>query len=89
MDLLQKIGAVNKIRDPIYGYIWFTESEREIIDDPLFQRLRRIHQLALTKYVYPAAEHSRFTHSLGVLQAATNIFLEFFRANPDQNLWAW
>ena len=87
MDLLQEIQAVHKIRDPIYGYIWLTEDERQIIDDPLFQRLRRIHQLALTKYVYPAAEHSRFAHSLGVLQSATNIFLEFFRSNPEADLW--
>lgn len=77
------INAKHKLRDPIYGYIWLTDSEMEIIDTPLFQRLRRIGQLALTKYVYPTAEHSRFVHSLGVLQVATDMFEEVLRSNPD------
>ena len=73
----------HRIRDPIYGYIWLTDSELKIIDTPIFQRLRRIGQLALTKYVYPSAEHSRFVHSLGVVQAATNIVTEVVRFNPE------
>lgn len=77
------IQAVHRIRDPIYGYIWLTDDELAIVDTPLFQRLRRISQLALTKYVYPTAEHSRFVHSLGVLQAATNIYNEVLRFNPE------
>ena len=76
---LEEIGVRRKVRDPIYGYIWLTDQELAIVDTPLFQRLRRVHQLALTKYVYPSAEHSRFSHSLGVLQAATRIFQELFK----------
>lgn len=75
MDLLNQLKTKHKFRDPIYGFIEVTDSELEIIDTPLFQRLRRVHQLALEKYVYPTAEHSRFAHSLGVLQSATNMFL--------------
>lgn len=63
----------NRIRDPLYGFIPLTKAELAIVDTPLFQRLRRIHQLALTKYVYPSAEHSRFVHSLGVMHCATLI----------------
>ncbi|MCL4321173.1 MAG: HD domain-containing protein [Deltaproteobacteria bacterium] len=81
IDLISKINPIHKFRDPIYGYIWLTDNEKNIIDQPIFQRLRRIHQLALTKYVYPTAEHSRFTHSLGVLQSATNIFLDLYKIN--------
>lgn len=81
MDFLGKIEAKNRIRDPIYGFIYLTEDECKIVDLPIFQRLRRVHQLALTKYVYPAAEHSRFVHSLGVMNAATLIFQELYRNN--------
>jgi len=77
------LNPTHRIRDPIYGYIWLTDDELKIVDTPVFQRLRRIGQLALTKYVYPTAEHSRFVHSLGTLQAATNIFNEVLRFNPQ------
>lgn len=70
-DLLE---PQTKIRDPLYGYIWVTDDELQIIDTPIFQRLRRVNQLALTKYVYPTAEHSRFVHSLGAMHCATQIF---------------
>lgn len=63
-----------EIRDPIYGFIEINEWEREIINHPVFQRLRRIRQLALTDMVYPGAVHSRFEHSLGVMHVATKIF---------------
>lgn len=44
-----------------------------LIDTVEFQRLRRIHQLGLAHFAYQAAEHSRFTHSLGALHLATRI----------------
>lgn len=72
--LLAALGAKTRIRDPIYGFIRLTPAEMKIVDSPLFQRLRRVHQLALTKFVYPSAEHSRFVHSLGVVHAATAMF---------------
>ena len=44
-----------------------------LIDTAEFQRLRRIRQLGLAHFAYQAAEHSRFTHSLGALHLATRI----------------
>ena len=44
-----------------------------LIDSAEFQRLRRIRQLGLAHFAYQAAEHSRFTHSLGALHLATRI----------------
>ncbi|TRO47965.1 HD domain-containing protein, partial [Candidatus Bathyarchaeota archaeon] len=58
------------IKDPIHGYIRITESEKKIIDSRPFQRLRRIKQLALSFLVYPAANHTRFEHSLGTMHLA-------------------
>jgi HD superfamily phosphohydrolase len=48
--------------------------EREILNSEPFQRLRNIHQLALTYLVYPGATHKRFEHSLGVLELASGVF---------------
>ena len=59
-----------ELRDPIHGFIQLFPHERRIIDTHEFQRLRRIHQLGLTHYVYHGAEHSRFGHSVGVMHIA-------------------
>jgi HD superfamily phosphohydrolase len=56
---------VGEITDPIHKNIKFTNVEKEIIDTYIFQRLRRIRQLAGAHLVYPGALHSRFEHSLG------------------------
>jgi len=61
-------------RDPIHGFIKVYDLEREIINSKAFQRLRRIRQLGLTNLVYHGAEHSRFGHSIGVMEIADRIF---------------
>jgi HD superfamily phosphohydrolase len=58
------------IKDPLYGYIRITEQERSIIDTAPVQRLRRIRQLSGAQYAYPAANHTRFEHSLGTMHLA-------------------
>ncbi|MEP6705193.1 MAG: HD domain-containing protein, partial [Acidobacteriota bacterium] len=44
-----------------------------LVDSAEFQRLRRIRQLGLAHFAYQAAEHSRFTHSLGTFHLASRI----------------
>lgn len=61
---------VGEIADPIHKFIRFTDLEKKIIDSSVFQRLRRIKQLAGAHLVYPAAQHSRFEHSLGTMHVA-------------------
>jgi len=55
------------IIDPIHDFIRVYEHELSIIDSPIFQRLRRIRQLSGAHLTYPAAQHTRFEHSLGVM----------------------
>src|ERR687896_231303 len=59
-----------EITDPVHQYIRFSDVERELVDTPIFQRLRRIRQLAGAHLVYPSAQHSRFEHSLGTMHVA-------------------
>ena len=63
-----------KIRDVVYGFVVLDEQESEIIDHPVFQRLRRIRQLSMTDMVYPGATHTRFEHSIGVMQMASDMY---------------
>jgi len=56
------------VRCPVHGFISFSKNERRIVDHFAFQRLRHVRQLAMEYLVYPGAMHSRFEHSLGVVQ---------------------
>lgn len=54
------------INDPVFGFINIqSELVFDLIEQPSFQRLRRIKQLGLSYLVFPGANHSRFEHALG------------------------
>jgi HD superfamily phosphohydrolase len=59
-----------EFNDPVWGTISINPFESYLVDNPLFQRLRHIRQLGVVHLVYPAAHHTRFEHSLGVLHIA-------------------
>lgn len=74
---IETYKKINLVADPIHGYIQVTWpsgrsddtecTERDIIDTPWLQRLRRIHQLQAVWWVFPGGEHTRFQHSLGAM----------------------
>ena len=64
---------VHEIRDPIHAFVTVNDHERKILNSKPFQKLRHIHQLALTYLVYPGATHKRFEHSLGVMELAGRV----------------
>src|SRR5438552_868474 len=65
---------LHEIRDPIHVFVRLDSDERRVLDSAPFQRLRYVHQLALTYLIYPGATHRRFEHSLGVMELATRIY---------------
>jgi hypothetical protein len=58
-------------RDPLYNYISIDRAKDgwllKLLDSPPMQRLRRIHQLGVSHFTYTSADHSRLSHSMGVL----------------------
>jgi len=76
------------LRDPVHNLIPLSGDEGkllvELIDRPEFQRLRRIRQLGLGSLAYPGAEHSRWTHSVGVCHVARRM-LDALRERHGQD----
>lgn len=70
--------TIHEVRDAIHGFIQFGNLEKALIDSRPYQRLRAIHQLALSYEVYPGANHTRFEHCLGVMDVASRIFDSIF-----------
>ncbi|MBC7890348.1 MAG: HD domain-containing protein [Ferruginibacter sp.] len=65
------------INDPVYGFITIDdELIFKIIAHPWYQRLRRIHQMAMAVLVYPGAVHTRLLHSLGAYHLMRNALHE-------------
>lgn len=62
-----------EIKDPVHGYVYITEEEKDVIDSYPMQRLRRLRQLAGSEFVYPGANHTRFEHCLGVMYLAGKV----------------
>jgi HD superfamily phosphohydrolase len=67
------------LRDLIHGYINLTDLDLEVIDTPHFQRLKDIRQLTC-QHVYPDVRHTRFEHSLGVMEL-TRQAIKHIKAN--------
>ena len=75
-----------EIRDPIHGFIYREPEERDIIDTKVFQRLRRLKQLAMASLVYPGATHSRFEHCLGAFHLSGKLVAGLSSNDTDQRL---
>ena len=75
------------IRDPVHELIPFEDSPGDrllwdLINAREFQRLRRIKQLGVCELVFPGANHSRFSHSIGVMHIARSFVTRIRRVWP-------
>ena len=72
------------INDPVYGFITIDDDLIfKIIAHPYYQRLRRIHQMAMAHLVYPGAVHTRLHHSLGAYHLMCNALTELKSKGVD------
>lgn len=75
------------IHDPLWGTIRLQPWEVALLDLPLFQRLRQIRQTSLVSYVFPGCTHSRFEHTLGVLQQTQRLVDAVNGSCPHEKQW--
>jgi len=59
----------------------------QIINTPEFQRMRKIKQLGLCYYIYPAATHTRFEHSIGVYHLAGKMLEKIYQQYPNREYY--
>lgn len=62
------------VNDPVWRTFELEPHEVLLIDSPLLQRLRGVKQLGLANLVFPGANHDRFEHVCGTVQAAERVF---------------
>ena len=65
---------MHSFRDPVHGFVRADDLEMALINSRPLQRLRSIRQLGFAYFVFPGAEHSRFSHVLGAMQLAGDVY---------------
>ncbi|MCB1108337.1 MAG: HD domain-containing protein [Chlamydiia bacterium] len=85
-----------KIYDRVHGFIHFNELENLLLSSIPMQRLYHIRQLGVAFLVYPGGTHSRFEHSIGVMELATRIYDQVYqkphqlmpeKGSPEYTYW--
>jgi len=77
------IRAPKIIHDSVWGTVCLKKHEVALLDTPLIQRLRRVHQTSFAYLTYPSAVHTRFEHSLGCLHLAAK-FVDALRERDSE-----
>jgi hypothetical protein len=74
---------VERIFDAVYGYIELEDFEFDLVNSPVFQRLHWIKQLGPLHTIFPSAQHSRFSHSIGVFHIITKMIDAIENRSPE------
>lgn len=70
-------GKGKIIKDAVHGDIFIEKKFFDLIETKEFQRLRRINQLSVANLIFPSAEHTRFSHSIGTFHIMKKIIEHF------------
>jgi HD superfamily phosphohydrolase len=80
----KKLSEEKVFKDPVHRYIHVRDKLIwDLIGTKEFQRLRRIKQLGTTYLTFHGAEHSRFSHSLGVYEIIRRIIDDVFKGRDE------
>ncbi|MDB4868975.1 MAG: hypothetical protein JWR03_3308 [Cohnella sp.] len=78
--MIRELTEEKVFKDPVHHSVYVQDPiVWKLIDTPEFQRLRRIRQLGTSYLTFHGAEHSRFSHSLGVYEITRKIISQFER----------
>jgi len=81
-----RLSFVDRILDSVHGYIELTLVEKKIVELPIFKRLQSIKHLSLVSWVFPGAEHTRYSHSLGVMFLIDKMAVQLHYSDGDRQL---
>lgn len=76
-------GFDRTIRDPLWKNIELTDSLKDVIGDPVLQKLGRIKQTGPAYLVFPGAVHTRLDHSIGVYSVSRRMLLKMSSREGD------
>lgn len=75
------------LRDPVHGLVAFDAHAEQVVTRLLatreVQRLRNVRQLGFTSLVFPGAEHSRFSHSIGSAHVMLRLLARLRRVQAE------
>ncbi|MDR1748206.1 MAG: HD domain-containing protein [Spirochaetaceae bacterium] len=89
---LHQLYQEKVIHDNLMESCYFEGWEIALLDTPLLQRLRYIHQLGTAFLTYPSAIHTRFSHTLGVTSLAGALYenlkgKQYLKRIGNEELW--
>lgn len=83
---MEKEKKIRIVADIVHGPFYLPNICWQIIDTPVFQRLRNIKQLGMCYQVYPNATHTRFEHSLGTAHLCNKLMKSLQMKYPESNI---
>lgn len=83
--LRKAMAKKQRIYDAVYGYVELDDIEFELVTLPIFQRLHWIKQLGPLHTVFPSAQHSRFSHTIGVFHIVKKLIEHLENRTDNHN----
>lgn len=83
----KKVRAQKAIHERVWGTNIYSKHEIAMLDTPLMQRLRQIHQTGLVFFTYPSSLHTRFDHTLGCISLVSHFVHRIKERVPQTDIF--